>query len=192
MPRDCFFPTRRGLEDEGRRKDENDFLGGVLPTRIQFDIAELDSIQLRKDRKGWPCIRIALFCFDRELHIRRSTREVYAPDIQSFTPDLALRNVTFSVSQEIIDGQNRCFGSRRKPHFQVRGDRSEGEEAQAGRWTEPIANTAICPIFAWKIVDESQTRYTGGSQINNPVAGGHKVDVCEIWYLCERSKRRDG
>ncbi len=42
---------------------------------------------------------------------------------------------------------------------------------------------AICPIFAWSIIDESQTGYTGGSQINDPVASGHKVDVCEVWNL---------
>ena len=47
-------------ENEGRER----FFRGGLPTRIQFDIAELDSIQLRKDRKGWRCVRIALFCFD--------------------------------------------------------------------------------------------------------------------------------
>ena len=41
----------------------------------------------------------------------------------------------------------------------------------------------ISPIFARNIIDESQTGYTGGSQINNPVASGHKVDVCEVWNL---------
>ena len=58
-----------------------------------------------------------------------------------------------------------------------------GEEAQESRSAEPIANMAICPIFAWSIIDESQTGNTGGSQIHNPVASGDKVDVCEVWNL---------
>src|SRR5580704_5911787 len=86
---------------------------------LQIDIAELDSIQLRKDRKGWCCVRIAFFCFDRELQIGKAPRETDPRDLNIFRPELALRNVTSSVSQKIIDRKSRRFGSGCKSHFQV-------------------------------------------------------------------------
>ena len=36
----------------------------LLLARIQIDIADLDSIQLCKDRKGWLWVRVAFFCFN--------------------------------------------------------------------------------------------------------------------------------
>ena len=42
---------------------------------------------------------------------------------------------------------------------------------------------AISPIFAWSIIDESQTRDTGSSQIKDLVASDHKVDICEVGDL---------
>src|SRR5271165_1706855 len=88
---------------------------------LQIDIADLDSVQLRKDRKGWFCVRIAFFfCLDGELQRREPQREVHPPDVDILAPKLASRNVTLSVSQEIFNGKSCCFGRGRKSNYQVR------------------------------------------------------------------------
>src|SRR5271166_1038550 len=50
----------------------------------------------------------------------------------------------------------------------------------------------ICSIYARNIFNESQTGYPGRSQINDPIASDHNVDVREVRNLCERRKRRSG
>jgi hypothetical protein len=70
----------------------------LSPTRFHIDIADLEVLQLRNDRKCLRRVRLALFCFDRELHIGGPPWQLYPPDVDIFIPELALRNVILIVS----------------------------------------------------------------------------------------------
>jgi hypothetical protein len=72
----------------------------LLQPYTQLDIADLETVQFRYDRKGRHAVRIDLFRFDSEFQRREPPRKVHRQNLHIFAPQLTVRNTTLSVSQE--------------------------------------------------------------------------------------------
>ena len=95
--------------------------------------------------------------------LESSLREIHPQDLNIFIPVLTLRDVTLIVSQEIIDGKSRCFGSGPSRMFRFAEIGRKARKRRTRRWTEPVADTGDMSDLPG-IIDESQTdsaRYLG-------------------------------
>ena len=90
------------------------------------DIAELDAIQFGQDREGGGGVRVTAFDFHGELQSGKPPGNIDPSDLHTSSLDLAPRNGSLAVRQEIINRKGRCFRSGRKVHLQVRGERAQG------------------------------------------------------------------